>query len=160
MDIVLERALIHHLNNLDACFREAWRILKNGGTFIIQDRTPQDCMLPGDEQHIRGYFFEKFPALLEKEIARRHESHQIQQALMATGFRLMKTTSLWETRRVYQNRDALVHDLSLRTGRSILHALTDTELQELISFIHEKIDDEQFPITEKDAWTIWIALKE
>ncbi len=31
IDIVLERALIHHLNDLDACFKEAYRIIKDGG---------------------------------------------------------------------------------------------------------------------------------
>ncbi len=160
MDIVLERALIHHLNDLDACFKEAFRILNNGGTLIIQDRTPKDCLLPGDEYHIRGYFFEKFPKLIDKEVSRRYDSLQVQQALESNGFRITKTVSLWETRRVYSDFKELKTDLLLRTGRSILHELTDKELGELISFIKGKLIEKQPPIIEKDSWTVWFAVKE
>jgi len=160
VDIVLERALIHHLNNLEACFTEAYRIIKNRGVLIVQDRTPQDCLLPGDQNHIRGYFFERFPQLIDKEISRRFDSSQVQQALESNGFRLAKTVSLWETRRVYNEYEELNKDLLLRTGRSILHELTDVELQELISFIGGKLNDSQPPIIEKDSWTLWFAIKE
>lgn len=160
IDIILERALIHHLNDLNACFKEAFRILNNGGTFIVQDRTPKDCLLHGDENHIRGYFFEKFPQLIDKEISRRYDSGQVQQALESNGFRLTKTVSLWETRRVYNDLEELNKELLLRTGRSILHELTDVELRELISFIRGKLNSSQPPIIEKDSWTIWFALKE
>ncbi|WP_068614592.1 class I SAM-dependent methyltransferase [Paenibacillus tuaregi] len=160
MDLVLERALIHHLDDLDACFKEAHRILKNGGVLIVQDRTPEDCLLPGDEHHIRGYFFEKFPRLMDKEISRRYDSDQVQQALKSSGFRLTNKFSLWETRRIYKDYAELNKDLLLRTGRSILHELTDVEVQELISFIEENLSDSQPPIIEKDSWTVWFAIKE
>ncbi|RUS43284.1 class I SAM-dependent methyltransferase [Cohnella sp. AR92] len=160
IDIVLERALIHHLNDLDACFKEAYRIIKDSGVLIVQDRTAKDCLLPGDENHIRGYFFERFPQLIDKEISRRYDSDQVQQALESNGFRLAKTVSHWETRRVYNDYEELKKDLLLRTGRSILHELTDVELQELISFIGEKLNDSQPPIIEKDSWTVWFAIKE
>lgn len=160
IDIVLERALIHHLNDLDACFKEAYRIIKDGGVVIVQDRTPEDCLLPGDENHIRGYFFERFPQLIDREISRRYDSGLVQQALESNGFRLVKTVSLWETRRVYNDYEELKRDLLLRTGRSILHELTDVELQELISFIGGKLKDSQPPIIEKDSWTIWFAIKD
>lgn len=158
-DIVLERALIHHLSDLDACFREASRILKAGGTFIVQDRTPEDCLLPGDENHLRGYFFEKFPRLIQMETTRRHNADQVQQALASSGFRLDKTASLWETRRIYGSLEELTDDLLQRTGRSLLHELNDTELQELVAFIKEKLGATQRPIIEKDAWTVWFAIK-
>lgn len=160
MDIILERALIHHLDDLNACFKEAFRILKQGGTIIVQDRTPKDCLLPGDENHIRGYFFEKFPRLMDKEISRRYESGQVESALESNGFRITKTGSLWETRCVYQDVEELKHDLLLRTGRSILHELTDAELHELVTFIYEKIKGSPPKIIEKDSWTIWFAIKE
>ncbi|WP_144941164.1 class I SAM-dependent methyltransferase [Paenibacillus sp. 32O-W] len=158
-DIVLERALIHHLSDLDACFKEANRIMKTGGILIVQDRTPEDCLLPGDENHIRGYFFEKFPRLIEKEIARRYDVNQVQQALESNGFRLDKTVSIREIRRVYDHFEALNTDLLLRTGRSILHELTDDELLDLISFIKDKLSGYKAPIVEKDSWTIWFAVK-
>jgi ubiquinone/menaquinone biosynthesis C-methylase UbiE len=159
VDIVLERALIHHLNNLSACFQEAYRILKRGGVLIVQDRTLEDSLLPGDEHHIRGYFFERFPELKEMEVSRRQGSGQVQHALEAAGFRLVHTARLWETRRVYRNRVELKEDLLQRTGRSILHELRNTELQELVSFITSKLETARFPIIEKDAWTIWFATK-
>lgn len=158
-DIVLERALIHHLNDLDACFKEAHRIIKDDGIFIVQDRTPNDCLLAGDEHHIRGYFFERFPQLIDTEISRRYDEEQVQQALERNGFRLTKIVSLWETRRMYNHYDQLEMDLLRRTGRSILHELTDDELQQLVSFIREKLEINQPPIIEKDCWTVWFASK-
>jgi len=159
LDIILERALIHHLKDLNACFKEAFRVLKNGGVFIIQDRTPIDCLMPGDENHIRGYFFEKFPQLIRKEVARRYDSNQVRKALEVNGFQSIKVESLWETRYVYNDFEQLERDLLLRTGRSILHELSDTELQELVSFLKQKLSHCQLPIIEKDLWTIWFAVK-
>jgi len=159
LDMILERALIHHLKDLDACFKEAFRVLKNGGVFIIQDRTPNDCLMPGEENHIRGYFFEKFPQLARKEVARRYESEQVQQALQSNGFQIIKIESLWETRYIYNEFEQLERDLLLRTGRSILHELGDAELQELVSFLKQKLNHCQPPIIEKDLWTIWFAVK-
>lgn len=57
-DLVLERALIHHIKDLDSPFNEAYRLLKTDGTFLIQDRTPEDCLLEGTPTHIR--FFRPF----------------------------------------------------------------------------------------------------
>ncbi|MBR2564079.1 MAG: methyltransferase domain-containing protein [Paenibacillus sp.] len=158
-DIVLERALIHHLHDLDSCFQEAKRILKAGGVFIIQDRTPEDCLLPGDENHIRGYFFEKYPHLIDMERSRRHKAHEVQSSLDSNGFTVAKTAQLWETRYIYPDLAALNKDLTQRTGRSILHELTDDELNELIEFINSKLKNHTDPIIEKDAWTVWIAVK-
>jgi ubiquinone/menaquinone biosynthesis C-methylase UbiE len=64
-DVVLLRALIHHLDqsNWSACFAEAHRLLKSDGVLIVQDRTPEDCLLPGSATHIRGYYFERYPKL-------------------------------------------------------------------------------------------------
>lgn len=160
VDIVLERALIHHLNDLEACFKEAHRIMKAGGVLIIQDRTPDDGLLPGDEHHLRGYFFERFPGLKGKEITRRHDSGQVQHALESAGFRLVHTARLWETRHEYKNQEELAADLLRRTGRSILHELNDEELQELVSFIARKLETTPPPIVEKDAWTVWLATKQ
>lgn len=159
-DIVLERALIHHLHDLDSCFQEAKRILKpGGGVFIIQDRTPEDCLMPGDENHIRGYFFEKYPKLIDMERSRRHEAAEVQRSLDSNGFVILKKVQLWETRSVHQDMAALNNDLAHRTGRSILHELTDHELGELIVFINSKLTNRaDDAIIEKDLWTLWIAV--
>lgn len=46
-------------------------------------------------------------------------------------------------------------DLEARTGRSILHALDDAELRDLLAFIRERIGTP--PVVERDRWTIWSA---
>lgn len=157
-DLVLARALIHHLRNIEFCFKEAHRILKHGGVYFVQDRTPEDCSLPGDLEHIRGYIFERFPSLLEKEKVRRHKSEIVKESLISVGFTEIKEVRLWETRQVYETKDQLLQDLRERTGRSILHELSDRELNELIDFM-DRIITVEGPIVEKDRWTIWKAVK-
>ncbi|GIO29659.1 MULTISPECIES: class I SAM-dependent methyltransferase [Paenibacillus] len=156
VDVVLERALIHHLNDLPACFREARRMLKTGGTLIVQDRTPEDSVLPGSDTHIRGYIFEKFPRLMETEMSRRHDSAKVTEALRESGFRDIRELKWWEPRAVHPDPEALFEDLRRRTGRSILHELSDAELEELITYIDGKIKGSG-PIVEKDPWTLWFA---
>jgi ubiquinone/menaquinone biosynthesis C-methylase UbiE len=158
VDVLLERAVIHHIQDLESCFNEAYRVLKPGGKFIIQDRTPEDCMLPGSSQHIRGYFFEKFPRLLEKETQRRFTSDQVLTTLSKSGFKLVEEIRYWETRKHYENVEQLKVDLLNRTGRSILHELTNNELQELVDYIMSNLDGQK-NIKEEDRWTIWIAEK-
>lgn len=158
VDAVLERALIHHIPNLQACFQEAYRILESGGYYISQDRTPEDCLLKGDANHIRGYFFECFPRLIEKETNRRHSSERVVETLRAAGFQDIQEIKLWETRKVYVDKEDLLQDLRQRTGRSILHELDDQELQALITHIDNALSSNS-PITEMDRWTIWTAVK-
>ncbi|RXI96619.1 class I SAM-dependent methyltransferase [Anaerobacillus alkaliphilus] len=158
IDLILERALIHHLNDLKQCFLEAYRLLEDEGAILIQDRTPEDCLFSGSEQHIRGYFFECFPRLAEVEVRRRFNSEEVLTALKETGFKNIKEVTFWETRKCYQTKVELVKDLRLRTGRSILHELDNDELRSLVTFIESKIVTDG-PIIEKDRWTIWIAEK-
>lgn len=157
-DVVLMRALIHHLDDLNRCYYEANRILKPNGILIVQDRTPENCLLPGSEYHLRGYFFEKFSKLIKNEVNRRYDSNEVKEALVKNDFKLEKEIILWEKRREYNHFSALSEDLLQRTGRSILHDLNDNELKDLVQFIQTKIGDKS-PIIEKDCWTIWIAKK-
>ena len=138
-NLLLERALIHHIGDLHACFKEAYRVLEKNGVFIVQDRTPEDCLIEGDNSHIRGYFFELFPRLIEKETNRRHASSLVIEKLMEVGFKEVEEVKLWETRKVYKNKEHLLKDLSDRTGRSILHELDDEELKLLINHIDNSI---------------------
>ncbi|WP_077326411.1 class I SAM-dependent methyltransferase [Virgibacillus siamensis] len=156
--LVLSRALIHHIKDLQTCFNEAYRVLEDDGVYIVQDRTPQDCALKGDDNHIRGYFFELFPRLMEKETNRRYSSQFVNEALQAAGFRNMEEVTLWEVRQVFESKDQLLQDLSKRTGKSILHELNDAELQLLIDHIDKSISTNN-GIIEKDRWTIWKAVK-
>lgn len=157
-DLILERALIHHLTDMESCFSEAHRVLKKGGYYIIQDRTPEDCLLAGDASHIRGYIFEVFPKLLKNEINRRHSSQRVMEKLTEAGFYQIEEVKLWETRKIYGHKQSLLEDIRKRTGRSILHELTDEELNLLINHL-EQVLPEQTLIVEKDRWTVWKAVK-
>ena len=157
-DIVLERALIHHIRELEPCFYEVFRLLKPGGTCIIQDRTPEDCLLEGSPTHIRGYFFSMYPQLIEKEVARRHSSEEVIRKLQHLGFQDISENKLWEIRRVYEDHEDLWDDLRNRTGRSILHELNDQQLNSLIKDLQLTLKN-CFPLIEKDRWTVWSANK-
>lgn len=157
-NLLLERALIHHLKDLSVCFKEAYRILEHNGIYIIQDRTPEDCLVKGNDCHIRGYFFECFPRLFEKETLRRHASSFVIESLKEAGFRNIEKVTLWETREMYDNKAQLLTDIRERTGRSILHELDDHELTQLLAHIDASILTKD-PIIEKDRWTIWKAVK-
>lgn len=158
VDIVFERALIHHLPTYDACFAEAFRVLRDNGQVLIQDRTPEDVTLAGSPEHIRGYFFERFPRLLEVELARRPRHDEVVRALTGAGFTHIRSMQLWETRKTYTHLEALQQDLAQRTGRSILHELNDAELADLIGFISTQVGD-ALPMEEQDRWTLWYATK-
>jgi len=157
LDVVFQRALIHHLRSFAPCFAEARRLLVPGGRLIIQDRTPADIEAPGSPEHLRGYFFERFPRLLAIEIGRRPTDAAVRGALQATGFSAIESVTLWEVRRTYDSREDLNRDLAARTGRSILHELSDPEIEDLIAYIDERVSTVG-PIVEKDRWTLWSAL--
>ncbi|HFS0969438.1 TPA: class I SAM-dependent methyltransferase [Pseudomonas aeruginosa] len=158
VDVVFQRGLIHHLKNYDSCFLEANRLLVPNGHLLVQDRTPEDVLLPGAAEHIRGYFLERFPRLRLLEVARRPTYESVEKALRRNGFGQVRRKSFWEVRRTYENFESLAQDLAARTGRSILHELSDTELEDLIEFIGAKIGHTG-PLVEKDCWTLWSATK-
>ncbi|HEX2170852.1 MAG TPA: methyltransferase domain-containing protein [Dehalococcoidia bacterium] len=157
-EIVFERALIHHLADRAALVREAHRLLVPGGTYLVQDRTPDDVRLPGAPDHPRGYLFERFPRLLAIEAGRRPETAEVRGWLRAAGFREMGDFVLWETRQVHPTVEALAADYLDRHGRSILHELSDEELAEFVAELKERLPDAG-PVTERDRWTIWWARK-
>lgn len=157
-DLILERALIHHFEELQPCFTEAYRLLRPGGVLLIQDRTPEDCLLSGSPEHIRGYFFSCFPGLTELETDRRHTSAQVGKDLEECSFHSIEKHTLWEVRQVHETKEKLLADLRARLGRSILHALEDDELEKLVVYIDECITEET-DIVERDRWTIWKAVK-
>lgn len=157
-DLVLARALIHHLDKLEDSFNEAYRILEPGGYFIVQDRTPEDVLMPGSEEHIRGYFFERYEKLKVTEVRRRHKKEEVRTALDKAGFTLEKEVPFWEIRATYPSKLRLKEELRNRIGRSILYELEDDELEVLIDYIDEKVTIER-NIIEKDRWTLWIARK-
>jgi ubiquinone/menaquinone biosynthesis C-methylase UbiE len=154
-DVVFERALIHHVPDLDAAATEAFRLLRPGGVLLIQDRTPDDVAQPGSAVHPRGWLFEVFPRLLDVENGRRPDTATVTAALEAAGFDAVGTTELWEVRRRYADREDYLAEIAGRTGRSILHELGDDELAHLVEELRRRLPDG--PLVEQDRWTIWRA---
>ncbi|HFR4147118.1 class I SAM-dependent methyltransferase [Bacillus cereus] len=157
-DIVISRAVIHHLQDIPTFLREASRILNKNGVLILQDRTIEDCTIPGSPEHIRGYFFSLFPKLIEIESKRRPKTNTIQTELQKHSLHVLPTQTQWEIRKIHDSVETLLQDLSPRTGRSILYELTDDELSQLLQHIQTALQNVS-PIIEKDRWTIWSAMK-
>jgi ubiquinone/menaquinone biosynthesis C-methylase UbiE len=157
-ELVYERALLHHLANLPAAAREAYRLLAPGGLYLAQERTPEDVRVLGAPDHIRGYFHERFPRLLEVELRRRPRSADVRAALAAAGFDDIQERAFWEVRRVYTDANEMAADLAARTDRSILHELSDAELAELIAYVRERVPAAG-PIIDNSRWTLWRGTK-
>jgi ubiquinone/menaquinone biosynthesis C-methylase UbiE len=156
-DVVFERALIHHVADLDAVASEAARILRPGGALLIQDRTPDDVARPGSADHPRGWLFDLYPRLLDVENGRRPESDRVEAALTTAGFRDITTTTLWEVRRRHAAREDYLAEIAARTGRSILHELSDDELADLVEHLRRRLPPG--PLVEQDRWTLWRAVR-
>ena len=154
-DVVFQRALIHHISHLAPVVAEARRLLRPGGTYLVQDRTPDDVALPGSPQHLRGWFFEVVPRLLEVENGRRRTADQVVEELVSGGFEDVTTSTLEEVRRRYASREDYLTEIRSRTGRSILHDLDDAELDTLVAQLAQRLPDG--PLVERDRWTVWCA---
>jgi SAM-dependent methyltransferase len=154
-DVVFERALIHHVGDVEAVAAEAARLLRPGGILLIQDRTPDDVAQPGSFDHPRGFLFEVFPWLIEIENGRRRTGPAVTAALAAAGFGAIGTTELWEVRRRYADREDYLDEIARRTGRSILHELSDAELEQLVRELRRRLP--AGPLLERDRWTLWRA---
>ena len=156
-DVVFERALIHHVPDLDAVAVEAARILRPGGVLLIQDRTPEDVAQTGSVDHPRGWLFELYPRLLDVENERRPTGDHLRAVLAAAGFEDVTTTPLWEVRRRHADREDYLAEIATRTGRSILHELADGELADLVDELRRRLPDG--PLVEQDRWTLWRAVR-
>ena len=152
-DVVFERALIHHVPDLGSVAAEAARLLRPGGVVLVQDRTPDDVALPGSATSPRGWFFDVFPRLLDIENGRRPTQAAVTAALASAGLGDVTTTSLWEVRRRYADRADYLAEIAQRTGRSILHELSDAELVHLVDELEHRLPDG--PLVEQDRWTLW-----
>lgn len=157
-EVVFERALLHHVPDADACYAEAFRLLAPGGTYIAQDKTAEDIRQPASPEYIGGYIFERFPRLIDVEVARRPRSAAVRAGLERAGFAHVDERRIWETHTEYPSIAALATALRARTGRSIAHELSDAEVEELIAYVRERVPTSG-PITERVPWTLWWAVK-
>jgi ubiquinone/menaquinone biosynthesis C-methylase UbiE len=156
-DVVFERALVHHVPDLPAVAAEAARLLRPGGTLLVQDRTPEDVAQPGSVTHPRGWLLDVFPRLLEVENRRRPHAEALSRVLASAGFGEVRTTALWEVRRRYARREDYLGEIAQRTGRSILHELSDDEIDLLVRELRRRLPEG--PIVERDRWTVWRAVR-
>lgn len=155
-DIVFARALVHHLPDASALATEMFRLLRPGGIAIVQDRTSEDATLAGSPTNPRGYLFDVFPRLTEVEGRRRHDVDDVVAAFAGAGFTDVATQPLWETRRRYENSEQYLTEIAGRTGRSILHELSDVELAELVEYLRGRLAPGE--LIERDRWTLWTAV--
>lgn len=155
-DVVFERALLHHVADALPVAREARRLLRATGTYIIQDRDADDVRQPGSPRHLRGYLLERHPKLLDIELRRRPDADQLSRQLRQAGFSGVETRRLWEVRRTYETREGYLEEIRRRTGRSILHELSDDELGSLVDDLRERLPA-QGRVVEMDRWTLWIG---
>ena len=156
-NVIFERALIHHLKDYTACFTEARRVLVPGGSLIVQDRTPDDVQLPGSARARSRLFLRTLPAAADRRAGAPADRCGRPRCPAGDGFRNVESVTLWELRKTHDDWEALKQDLANRTGRSILHDLSDDELAELILFIEKRLPADG-PIVEKDRWTLWSAV--
>ena len=156
-DIVFARALIHHVPDLAAFATEAARLLRPGGVVLVQDRTPEDVARPGSPTHPRGWLFDVFPRLLEVENSRRPSAGAVSAALGGAGLRTLTVTGLEEVRRCYADREDCLGEIAQRTGRSILHELSDAELDHLVDELRHRLP--AGPLVEQDRWTLWRGVR-
>ncbi|MFB4162342.1 hypothetical protein ACE1TI_00610 [Alteribacillus sp. JSM 102045] len=52
----------------------------------------------------------------------------------------------------------MLNEIRSRAGRSILHELSNAEIEELITYINHQVT-EKGKLEEKDRWTVWTAVK-
>lgn len=154
-DVVFARALVHHVPDRVAVAAEARRLLRPGGTCLVQDRTPDDVAEPGSPTNPRGWFFSVFPRLLDVEAGRRPTAGALAADLAAGGLTDVSTATLVEVRRRYDDREQYLAEIAARTGRSILHELDDDELAHLVAELRDRLP--AGPLVEQDRWTLWRA---
>ncbi|SFS97062.1 class I SAM-dependent methyltransferase [Marininema halotolerans] len=160
-DLLFIRAVIHHLRELAPLLTEGLRILKPGASIIIQDRTPEDCFLPPSTSHLRGFIMASQPELQSIEAKRRYQQNTVTESLKDVGFDSIQSETLWETRCTYATLDDLAQNILQRTGRSILHDLTNHQLASLSQQIQRELIRQGYVtnIVDQDRWTIWSGIK-
>jgi ubiquinone/menaquinone biosynthesis C-methylase UbiE len=158
-DIVFERAVIHHLTatQMTRNAAEARRLLRGGGLFAVQDRTIEDVQSNDPQHWVRATLFEVFPRLIDFERSRRPGRQAYSDVLISAGFKSVRELQYDEVRRTYGSVDQLRREILGRKGKSILFELSEVALELYCRRLEEKAGDR--PLTERDLWTVWLAMK-
>jgi len=158
-DIILERALVHHLSQEDLLknLRECARVLTNGGQLIIQDRTFEDC-LDDSPNSIRRFFYHRHQHLLDIEKERRYSIEDLKTLLKRSGFTTVKVDTIMEGRKTFHNFEELQEDILTRRGRTILQHLSDHELLKMTEDIQQYFQTNGITtFLEFEPWTVVCA---
>ena len=99
------------MQDIPTFLREASRILKKNGVLIVQDRTIEDCTIPGSPKHIRGYFF-YISETYRNRIKKTTKTTTIQKELQKYFLHVFPTQTQWEVRKIHDSVEALLQDLS------------------------------------------------
>ena len=99
------------MQDIPTFLREASRILKKNGVLIVQDRTIEDCTIPGSPEHIRGYFFSIFPKLIEIESKDDQNHHDTTRITKIFSSRVPHSNTMGSTK-IHESVEALLQDLS------------------------------------------------
>jgi hypothetical protein len=83
----------------------------------------------------------------------------IVETLQQVGFQDIAVHHLWEIKDRHADMDALALNLLQRKDRSILHELTDAELQDLVDYIRQQFQGHDGEIIDQTRWTLWSARK-
>jgi ubiquinone/menaquinone biosynthesis C-methylase UbiE len=167
-DIVFMRALLRDLRptELRPCFIEAYRLLKPGGSLLIQDQTPEDLLEPGSKTHIWGYLFARYPRLVDQRVLARCQREEVRQIMQDVGFRDIQQRALWETRGVYPNSSALAEELVSYVLNAPPSEMSEEEVNELlayIAFLEEHLAQQEQThggeIIAQECWTLWHGRK-
>jgi hypothetical protein len=150
--------LIHHLPDIPAFFAEAHRLLRIGGQVLIQARTHEDVRQPASPAHLRGFYFDLFPRLLAVEDERRHHALEIEEMLRAAGFSAVSSRVFWEKQAGYETIDAFADHLRRRRASSILHELTDAEIEALSTYVGRIVGSDT-EIVMCSRFTLWQGCK-
>jgi len=155
-DIIIERALVHHLSKDDFSknLAECHRVLSNRGLLIIQDRTFEDC-LDKSPNNLRRFFYSRYPDLLKIEKERRFSTVDLKNFLNKSGFNDIHHYQIREKRKKFNKFVDIKDDILTRRGRTILQYLNDNELLKIADDIQNYfISNKLKSFEEEEPWTI------
>lgn len=157
IDLVFERALIHHLSEeeQELNIQEAIRVLRKAGMLAIQDRSFEN-VLDNDAKHwIRSTLFHCFPELLDFERLRRPSEHGYLKMLEKHSLHTLAPVKFSEVRKSYASFSELEIEIMARKGKSILFELDDDQLKHYCHRLKEASLVRR--LEEIDQWTVWRA---
>ena len=157
IDLVFERALIHHLSKdeKESNIVEASRILRKNGILAVQDRTYENVIDNNQKYWIRSTLFECFPHLLMLEKLRRPSESEYLKMLENEGFGTTAPIKFSELRKSYSSFSELQNEILTRKGKSILFELTDDQLRFYCRELKRVSVNRS--LEEIDQWTLWCA---